>query len=134
MNVLLTVGLIGLFVCLIILFVILFFVSKKDQNVTDSLVAALGDEKKNLLMNQTFTHVKGNMFSSNGMVGAVAEKDGKIIADIIFYMEEHQGFYSKKVKVDKTDEKANNLTVGSLVPVLMKYDKEMHYYDFKKML
>ena len=50
MNVLLTVGLIGLFVCLIILFVILFFVSKKDQNVTDSLVAALGDEKKNLLM------------------------------------------------------------------------------------
>lgn len=128
------IGVVGLIVCLAIVFVILFFVSKKDQNVTDGLVAALSEEQRNLIKNQTFTHVKGQMFNSNGMVGAVEEKDGKVIADIIFYMEEHQGFYSKKVKVSTSDERAKNLKVGNLVPVLMKHDKEMHYYDFKKML
>lgn len=49
-------------------------------------------------------------------------------------MPEHREYYTRNVKMTKAEAESKGYTVLSFVPVLMKYDKDMHYYDFKKII
>lgn len=118
-----------------VLTIIVFIVSKKEGASVDSILQTLSDEQKNSMMNMTYEKAKKkDMFTSKGLVTSVSEEGEKVKAVLMFYMEEHQSFYTRKVKLTKDDAKNKGIVAGAFVPVLMKYDKDMHYYDFKKLL
>lgn len=111
------------------------FFSKKDKVRIDDYLNTMSDEEKNLVQNQTFTATeKKNMFTSNGFVVKSENVEGKIEAVLIFYMENHKAYYDRKVKLDANDPKAKTLVRGAFVPVLMKWDKDMYYYDYKGLI
>lgn len=124
---------VGLVICGIIAFVAI-KVSKKENASIDKILADLPDDLKNALMNQTFTAAQGkDMYTSNALVTSVAEDGDKVKATLMFYMEEHDSFYTRNVKLTQSDADSKGIRVNQFVPVLMKYDKEMHYYDYKKL-
>lgn len=125
---------IGVVVCAIIA-IAGYFITKKDKSRIDDYLSQMTDEEKNQVQNQTFASTdKKNMFTSNAFVVKADEVEGKIEAVLIFYMENHTAYYDRKVKVAATDPLAANLKKGNFVPVLMKWDKDMYYYDFKKLI
>lgn len=125
---------IGVVVCIIFAIVIM-NLSKKTKAKTDELLAQIPEEKKNELKNQTYTQADGkNMYTSNGLVVNVTEEGDKVKAILMFYSNEHGDFYTRNVKLDKSEAESKGIVANNFVPVLLKYDKEMHYYDFKKIL
>ncbi len=124
---------IGVVICGIITF-IAFKVSKKEKANIEDIMSTLPDELKNTLRNQTFTKADGrDMYSSNALVASVDEDGDKVKAVLMFYMEEHDDYYTRTVKLTKDEADSKGIAVNKFVPVLLKYDKEMHYYDYKKL-
>ena len=125
---------IGVVVCVIFAIVII-NLSKKTKAKTDEILAQIPEEKKNELKNQTYTQADGkNIYTSNGLVVSVAEEGDKAKVMLMFYSDEHDEFYTRNVKLDKSEVESKGIAVNAFVPALMKYDKDMHYYDFKKIL
>ena len=124
---------IGVVICGIITF-IAFKVSKKEKAGIEEIMSTLPDELRNTLRNQTFTKADGrDMYSSNALVASVDEDGDKVKATLMFYMEEHDDYYTRTVKLTKEEADSKGIAVHKFIPVLMKYDKEMHYYDYKKL-
>ena len=124
---------IGVVICGIITF-IAFKVSKKEKANIEDIMSTLPDELKNTLRNQTFTKADGrDMYSSNALVASVDEDGDKVKAVLMFYMEEHDDYYTRTVKLTKDEADSKGIAINKFVPVLLKYDKEMHYYDYKKL-
>ena len=124
----------GAVIC-IIFAIIAIKISKKTKAKTDEILAQIPEEKKNELKNQTFTKADGkDMYSSNALVVSVTEEGDKAKVLLMFYASEHADFYTRNVKLAKSEVESKGIVANSFIPVLMKYDKEMHYYDFKKIL
>ena len=125
---------IGVLVCAVLAFVAI-KVSKKESANTAAILATLTEEQKNEMRNMTYAKADGkDMFSSKGLITSVQDEGEKVAATIMFYMQEHQDFYTRKLKLVKAEAQSKGIVRGAFVPVLMKYDREMHYYDFKKLL
>ncbi|MCR5805354.1 MAG: hypothetical protein K6G47_13955 [Clostridia bacterium] len=125
---------IGVVVCAIFAVVII-KLSKKTKAKTDEILAQIPEEKKNELRNQTYTEADGkNMYTSNGLVVSVDEEGDKAKVMLMFYSSEHDEFYTRNIKLTKSEVESKGISANSFVPALMKYDKDMHYYDFKKIL
>ena len=127
-------AIIGVVVC-VIFALIAIKVTKKEKVKTDALLAELSDNLKNEVKNQTFTKAEGNnMFTSQALVAGTTEENDTVKAVLLFWMSEHQEHYTRTVKLNKSEAESKGIAKGNFVPVLMKYDKEMHYYDFKKII
>ena len=114
---------------------VVFFLAKRENANTDEVVKSISDENRNLLRNQTFEKAEGNdLYKSNALVASVNTDGEKSKAVLLFYSEAHDSYYTRTVKMSKADAESKGLKEGHFVPVLMKYDKEMHYYDYKKLL
>ena len=130
----LTGAIIGVVVC-VIFAIIAMKVSKKDKVKTEALLAELSEEQKNAVKNQTFAKAEGNnMFTSQALVAKTTEENDVVKGILLFWMDEHQDYYTRNVKVSKSAAQSKGIVKGNFVPVLMKYDKEMLYYDYKKIL
>lgn len=124
----------GLVICGIIAFIAI-KVSKKENASIDAILETLPEDIKNNLMNQQFTEAQGkDMYTSNALVTSVTEDGDKVKATLMFYMEEHDSFYTRNVKLTQSEADSKGIAVNKFVPVLLKYDREMHYYDFKKLV
>ena len=125
---------VGIIICAIFA-VIAIKVSKKEKVSTDAILASLSDEQKEEIKNQGYTEADGrNMYKSQGFIHSIKEDGDKSVIGLIFYMPEHGEYYTRNVKMAKAEADAKGYTAQSFVPVLMKYDKDMHYYDFKKII
>ena len=125
---------IGVIVCAALAFVAI-KVSKKEGATTQAILATLSEEEKNEMMNQTYTKAEGkDMYTTNAFIVSITQEAEKSKVLIMFYMQEHQAYYTKTVKMTPADVAAKGYAPHSFVPALMKYDKEMHYYDFKKLI
>ena len=55
-------------------------------------------------MEQTFTEAQGkDMYTSNALVTSVTEDGDKVKATLMFYMEEHDSFYTRNVKLTQSE-------------------------------
>lgn len=125
---------IGVIVCAIFAVVAL-KIAKKDGMKLEEILATLTEEEKNEIMNQAYTKASGkDMFTTNAFIVSITEEAEKAKVLILFYMEEHQSYYTRNVKMSSADVRAKGYTAHTFVPALMKYDREMHYYDFKKLV
>ncbi len=110
-------------------------VSKKDGEKLKEILERLSEQEKNEIKNQTYTETDGkDMYITNAYVVSTVDEGDKVKAVIMFYSPEHQEFYTRNIKLSKSDATSKGITAGAFVPAKMKYDKEMHYYDFKKLL
>ena len=110
-------------------------IGKKEHAKLSDILAGVSDQDKNLIKNQVFEATDGkDMFITNAYVCSAEKVGDKIEAVLLFYAEEHQSFMNRKAKVKSGDAVAAKLVKGAFVPALMKYDREMHYHDFKKLL
>ena len=98
--------------------------SKKEAANTNAILEGLSDELKNEMMNQTYTQAEGkDMFISNALVTSVTPDGDKFKAVLMFYMQEHQDFYTRNVKLTQADVTAKGIAPLKFVPALMKYDR-----------
>ena len=125
---------VGVVVCGIIA-AICFKVAKKSAGELKTLLESMTDEEKNLVKNQTFAKSTAkDMFTSNVFIAAVNEEKDKLIATILYFDANRGEFFYKDIKAKKKDAVAPNLVRGNFVPAMLKYDKDMCYYDFKKFI
>ena len=125
---------VGVIICAI-LAVVGLKVSKKENADIDKIRAGLPEGLEDRLKSVAFTPAEGrNMFSSEALVTSVTEDGDKIKALLLFYAPEHDDFYTRNVKLTPDESQSRNIRVNTFVPVLMKYDSEMHYHDYKKLL
>ena len=126
--------LIGLIICVIFTIVVIIN-SKKESASTDAILQSLSEEQIYLIKNQTYTKTDGkDMFISDAFVVSVDDLGDKVKALLFFYTQEHQEFYTRKVKLSKEDAINKNVAAHNFVPALMKYNKDLHYYDYKKLV
>ncbi len=125
---------IGVVICAV-LAVVFITLGKKENAKVESLLANLSEEQKNMIRNQSFSQAEGkNMYTSNAFVVNTTNEGEKVKAVLMFYTKEHQNFYIRDVKLDQNVAAAKGIVPGAFVPALMKYDKDMHYFDFKKLV
>lgn len=127
-------GLIGGLVVCGIITVVVMVVSKKDKAKVDEILATVPSETVNSLKNQPITKAEGkNMFIKSAYVASADDLGENLKLTLLMHDPERDQLYTKGSKISKADAAARGIQPGVFVPCLMKYDTEMHYYDFKKL-
>ena len=127
-------GLIGGLVVCGIITVVVMVVSKKDGAKVEDILATTPPEAVNALKNQPITQAEGkNMYIKSALVASAEDMGDKLKLTLLMHDPERDQLYTKGTKIDKADAANRGIGPGVLVPCLMKYDTEMHYYDFKKL-
>ena len=125
---------IGIIVCAIFAFVVMKLAKKESANL-EEILKDIPAEYKDQLKNVTFEKAEGNnMYTSYALVSDVKTENNKSKARLIFWAPEHAEFFDRNVKVTEAEISSKNIKKLSFIPVLMKYDPEMHFHDFKKIL
>lgn len=125
---------IGVIVCAIFAFVVTKLAKKESANL-EEILKDIPSEHKEQLKNVTFEKTEGNnMYTSYALVADVKTENNKSKARLIFWAPEHAEFFDRNVKVTEEEISSKNIKKLSFIPVLMKYDPEMHFHDFKKIL
>ena len=125
---------IGIIVCAIFAFVVMKLAKKESANL-EEILKDIPAEYKDQLKNVTFEKAEGNnMYTSYALVSDVKTENNKSKARLIFWAPEHAEFLDRNVKVTEEEISSKNIKKLSFIPVLMKYDPEMHFHDFKKIL
>ncbi|SCW55442.1 hypothetical protein SAMN02910456_01815 [Ruminococcaceae bacterium YRB3002] len=125
---------VGVIVCGIFALICL-KVSKKENASLEKVLSGVPEDLQEELKNQGFEKADGrDMFTSQALVASVDEDGDKVRATLLFWAEEHENFYTRIAKMSASEADSRGIATGKFVPVLMKYDKEMHYYDYKKLV
>ena len=128
----------GLIVGIIVIAVFVFValkIAKKDGANLDAILANVSEETKQQIINAGFAETdKKDFYTTKAYIFQVNEDGDKVTAIALFYATEHGEFYDRKIKLSKADAQAKGVQAGAFVPALMKYDKEMHYFDYKKLV
>ena len=125
---------VGVAICAV-LAVVFITLGKKETAKVDAMLANLSDEQKNMIKNQSYAQADGkDMYTTNAYIVTTIDEGEKLKAVLLFYFKEHQEFYTRNAKLTKQDAAAKGIAPGAFVPALMKYDKDMHYFDFKKLV
>lgn len=125
---------IGVIVCAIFAFVVTKLAKKESANL-EEILNGIPAEYKDQLKNVSFDKAEGNnMYTSLALVADVKTENNKSKARLIFWAPEHAEFFDRNVKVTEEEIVSKNIRKLNFIPVLMKYDPEMHFHDFKKIL
>ena len=114
--------------------VVVMLLAKKEGNSLQKILAKVSDENKARLKNCTFTPSdKNGLHFSEALVADVINDGKKSVVELLFYVERLDDFYFRKVTLKPAEAEKRNIRKGNFVKCYMKYDKEMAYYDFKKL-
>ncbi len=124
----------GVIVCAIFAFVCM-KIAKKEGASLEQVLSTVPEDLKNELKAQPYTEASGkDMYTTNALVTSVDEEGDKTKATLLFYAPEHESFYTRNIKLSKSDADSKGIALHRFVPALMKYDREMHYHDYKKLV
>ena len=126
---------IGVVVCAILV-VVIFVVSKKGNANLEELLATIPDDLKEALKAETFQPLDGAGIkcATRGLVGAVDTNGENTKVRLIFYNEARDGFYDQTAKIRTSEFNGKGYKLHAMIPCQMKYDKEYHIHEFKKIL
>ena len=123
-------GLIVAVIAIAIFVVVAMKIAKRDGANLEAILSNVPEETKQQIINAGFTETdKKDFYTTNAYIFQVNEDGDKVTAIALFYAPEHGEFYDRKIKMSKADAQAKGVQAGAFVPALMKYDKEMHYFD-----
>ena len=115
---------------------IVFFIAKKDGAKLEDLLAGVPEDKLELLKAEEYQPMDGNGIkcATRGLIAAIDSDDKKAKIHLLFFNSPRQEFYDQTAKISAAEAKGKGFKQFDMVPCEMKYDKEMHIHEFKKLM
>lgn len=115
---------------------VIFVIAKKGNAKLEELLATIPEEKKEELKAEPYQPLDGAGIkcATRGLIGAVDTKGESTMVRLIFYNEARDGFYDQSTKIRTSEFNGKGFKLYDLIPCQMKYDKEYHIHEFKKIL
>ena len=127
--------LIGLVVCGI-LAVVVFVIAKKDNTKLEELLAQIPAEKQEELKAENYQPLDGAGIkcATRGLLAAIDTKGDMSTVRLVFYNEARDAFYDQTTKIRTSELNGKGFKLYDMIPCQMKYDKEYHIHEFKKIM
>ena len=115
---------------------VIFVIAKKGNAKLEELLATIPEEKKEELKVEPYQPLDGAGIkcATRGLIGAVDTKGETTAVRLIFYNEARDGFYDQTTKIRTSEFNGKGFKLYDMIPCQMKYDKEYHIHEFKKIL
>ncbi|MBP5280883.1 MAG: hypothetical protein J6Z22_00100 [Lachnospiraceae bacterium] len=119
-----------------IIVAVLFVVARKGNANLEELLATIPEELKEALKAEEYQPLDGAGIkcATRGLVGAVETKGEDTKVRLIFYNEARDGFYDQTTKIRTSEFNGKGYKLYDMIPCQMKYDKEYHIHEFKKIM
>ena len=126
---------IGVAVCAVFAVIIL-VIAKKDNANLEELLATIPEDKKEELKAENYQPLDGSGIkcATRGLIGAIETKGESSKIRLIFYNEARDAFYDQSTKIRTSELNGKGFKLFDMVPCQMKYDKEYHIHEFKKIM
>lgn len=115
---------------------VVFFIAKKDGAKLEDLLSEVPEDKLELLKAEEYQPMDSNGIkcATRGLVAKITSDEKKATIHLIFYNEPRQEFYDQTAKISAAEAKGKGFQQFDMVPCEMKYDKETHIHEFKKIM
>ncbi|MBR6478420.1 MAG: hypothetical protein IKS85_08225 [Lachnospiraceae bacterium] len=113
-----------------------FVIAKKDNASLSDLLATIPEEAKEALKIENYQPMDGNGIkcATRGLAGAITTKGESSKIRLIFYNEARDAFYDCTAKIRTSELNGRGYKLYDMIPCEMKYDREMHIHDFKRIM
>ena len=127
--------LIGLVVCGIFA-VVVFVIAKKDNTKLEELLAQIPAEKQEELKAENYQPLDGAGIkcATRGLLATIDTKGDMSTVRLVFYNETRDAFYDATAKIRTSELNGKGFKLYDMIPCQMKYDKEYHIHEFKKIM
>ncbi len=115
---------------------VIFVIAKKSGTKLEELLATIPEEKQEQLKAEVYQPLDGAGIkcATRGLLAAIDTKGEKSTVRLIFYNEARDAFYDQTTKIRTSELIGKGFQLYDMVPCQMKYDKEYHIHEFKKIL
>jgi len=113
-----------------------FVIAKKDKTKLEDLLATVPAEKQEALKAENYQPLDGAGIkcATRGLLAAIDTKGDMSTVRLIFYNETRDAFYDQTTKIRTSELNGKGYKLFDMVPCQMKYDKEYHIHEFKKIM
>ena len=115
---------------------IIFVIAKKDNANLEELLSSVPEDLKEALKVEPYQPLDGAGIkcATRGLIGAIDTKGESTKVRLIFYNESRDGFYDQTAKISTSELNGKGFKLHDMLPCQMKYDKEYHIHEFKKIM
>ncbi|MBQ9490781.1 MAG: hypothetical protein IKO41_03785 [Lachnospiraceae bacterium] len=113
-----------------------FVIAKKDKTKLEDLLATIPAEKQEALKAENYQPLDGAGIkcATRGLLAAIDTKGETSTVRLIFYNETRDAFYDQTTKIRTSELNGKGYKLFDMIPCQMKYDKEYHIHEFKKIM
>ncbi|MBP5264962.1 MAG: hypothetical protein IK081_02745 [Lachnospiraceae bacterium] len=115
---------------------VIFVIAKKESASLEDLLASIPEEYKEAVKAEPYQPMDGAGIkcATRGLIGSIDTNGEKSKVRLVFYNEAREGFYDQTTTIRTSELNGKGLKLYDLVPCQMKYDKEYHIHEFKKIM
>ena len=115
---------------------VIFIVAKKGNANLEELLASIPEDRKEAVKAEPYQPMDGAGIkcATRGLLAAIDTKGESSKVRLVFYNEAREGFYDQTTTIRTSELNGKGYKLYDLVPCQMKYDKEYHIHEFKKIM
>lgn len=115
---------------------VVFIWAKKDNASLEDLLSSIPEDKKEAVKVEPYQPLDGAGIkcATRGLIGSIETKGENSKVRLVFYNEAREGFYDQTAKIRTSELNGKGYKLYDLIPCQMKYDKEYHIHEFKKIM
>lgn len=116
--------------------IVVFVIAKKSGQKLEELLADIPEELQEQLKVENFQPMDGAGIkcATRGLVGAVDTKGETTKVRLVFYNAARDAFYDTTTKIRTSEFVGKGYKLHDMIPCEMKYDKEYHIHEFRKIM
>ncbi|MBQ2101639.1 MAG: hypothetical protein II477_11320 [Lachnospiraceae bacterium] len=116
--------------------VVCLVIAKRDNTKLEDLLASIPAEKQEQLKAEVYQPMDGLGIkcATRGLVGAVETNGDSTKVRLVFYNQARDAFYDQTTKIRTSEFNGKGYKLYDMIPCEMKYDKEYHIHEFKKIM
>ena len=116
--------------------VVCLVIAKRDNTKLEDLLASIPAEKQEQLKAEVYQPMDGLGIkcATRGLVGAVETNGESTKVRLVFYNQARDAFYDQTTKIRTSEFNGKGYKLYDMIPCEMKYDKEYHIHEFKKIM
>lgn len=116
--------------------VVCLVIAKRDNTKLEDLLAGIPAEKQEELKAEVYQPMDGLGIkcATRGLVGAVETNGDSTKVRLVFYNQARDAFYDQTTKIRTSEFNGKGYKLYDMIPCEMKYDKEYHIHEFKKIM
>ena len=115
---------------------VIFIVAKKGNANLEELLASIPEDRKEAVKAEPYQPMDGAGIkcATRGLLAAIDTRGESSKVRLVFYNEAREGFYDQTTTIRTSELNGKGYKLYDLVPCQMKYDKEYHIHEFKKIM